>query len=292
MNKWKKGQRLRHLDKPDWGVGQVLQDQDGAGIRVFFAGVGEKLMDAAYGARLAADTSNDADNLLLDNLHLPSGTVASRPMLTFAQAKERFLELFPGGFYGPRLVEEERNYKDRLNGLCVSLLGQTELQRLIADGAYGTVVDSAVQFIGDGELNLPHHIEKMAFTGGVRKLDARTFSESLQHWMHSDEPTASRLAPIARELASIGADKWPILTAFTFFSSPERSVYIKPENLKYAAEVCRFEINYRPGLNALTLDSVSGFYRYLEQKLADLKPRDMMDVQSFIWCIDPKNYGA
>ena len=33
------------------------------------------------------------------------------------------------------------------------------------------------------------------------------------------------------------------------------------------------------------------FYGYVKQQIADLQPRDMIDVQNFIWCIDPE-YGG
>jgi hypothetical protein len=31
-------------------------------------------------------------------------------------------------------------------------------------------------------------------------------------------------------------------------------------------------------------------YRDCTTSTAELKPRDMIDVQSFIWCIDPNSY--
>lgn len=60
-----------------------------------------------------------------------------------------------------------------------------------------------------------------------------------------------------------------------------------PLNLQRTAELSCFEINYRPQLNWLTYYQVMLFYKHLADNIADLKPRDMIDVQSFILCIDP-----
>jgi hypothetical protein len=49
--------------------------------------------------------------------------------------------------------------------------------------------------------------------------------------------------------------------------------------------VCRFELNYRPEPNWLTYRCLLEFAQNLRNKLADLEPKDMIDVQSFLWCI-------
>ncbi len=55
-----------------------------------------------------------------------------------------------------------------------------------------------------------------------------------------------------------------------------------------AADVCNFELNYRPELHWLTHRSVQRFAGVLRSEIATLNPRDMIDVQSFIWCIAPE----
>lgn len=71
---------------------------------------------------------------------------------------------------------------------------------------------------------------------------------------------------------------------------PQTDVLIKPENLKKAAERVWFEINYRSELKWLTYSTVMEFYKYVREKIADLDPKDNIDVQNFIWCTDPVQY--
>jgi hypothetical protein len=64
-------------------------------------------------------------------------------------------------------------------------------------------------------------------------------------------------------------------------------VFLKPTVTQNAAEISGFAINYRPDLNWLTYASVLTFANYLKAELVGLLPRDMIDVQSFMWCIAP-----
>ena len=292
MSGFLKGQRVRHIKRADWGVGQLLENENGEWIKLFFDNSGEKSIGAAYRDQLSTVTGTEAHSTLLDNMYLPNGAVVTRPMVTFAQAKERFLEKFPGGFYGERLLQHERTYKEKLLQRWTELLGREATQELLRAEDYGQICDRAARFIRLQDLTFPSPFEKMAFANGMKVLaDQRAFASALCDWKNPELPVERRLDPFAQVLRGMDCDKWPILTSFAFFSSPTTEVMIKPVNLQYAAELCRFEINYRPALNSLTYESVVRFYRCLWDKLVDLKPRDMIDVQSFIWCIDPSTYG-
>jgi hypothetical protein len=60
---------------------------------------------------------------------------------------------------------------------------------------------------------------------------------------------------------------------------------LKPVVTQPAAELSAFDINFRPDLNWQTFKSVLDFSEYLKSELKDLKPRDMIDIQSFMWCL-------
>ena len=99
-----------------------------------------------------------------------------------------------------------------------------------------------------------------------------------------------RFMQFSRALEEIGAAKWTTASYFLFIAFPDRYMFMKPTVTQSAAEVSAFEINYRPKLNWLTYKSVLAFSDYLKYELSELKPRDMIDVQSFMWCIAPGKY--
>jgi len=64
---YKKGDRVRHPKKPDWGIGQVLADSTDGTVRIFFTHVGEKTisLDFVQPEKLSGDA---ASSLVLDQL--------------------------------------------------------------------------------------------------------------------------------------------------------------------------------------------------------------------------------
>ena len=74
---------------------------------------------------------------------------------------------------------------------------------------------------------------------------------------------------------------------FLFVVHPDKYMFVKPTIVQYASELCGFEINYKPELNWLPYQSILTFSKYLFSEISELKPRDMIDVSSFMWCITP-----
>lgn len=290
MEKLKKDQRVRHSTQSAWGLGQLLEDENTAEIRIFFVNRGVVNLGGQARDMLEVVDGADAQSIYLDHMALPTGGT-SKPMVTLLQAKQRFLEQFPGGYYGDMLVHQEREYKDSLASMARELLGLDILVPLIKTERFQQVCDNAVKLVTHPKNNLPSLFEKLAFKDGFKKLNnPRIFALSLFEYLHGTGALEPRFSHFANVLGRMEADKWPVITTFRFFLFPASDVYIKPINLQHAAEVSRFEINYKPQLNWLTYQSVTAFYQYLSDSTADLKPRDMIDVQSFIWCIDPESY--
>lgn len=292
MNELVKGARVRHSSRPEWGVGQVLEDPSSVGVRIFFEGAegGVKEFQPTYFAKLRVATGSEAESALLDNMLLP-GPARTRPMVTMAQAKARLLEIFPGGLQGDRMRQEERTYKNELAALARSRCDAESLASLLQTGQHSEVLARAHHLVKSSLNNFPSTFEKIAFNNAVNaSVRQKEFAEAFCAWVGPELPTQAAFEGLARELNHMDCAKWPILTCFRFLLHPNVDVLIKPANLAKAAELARFEINYRPELNWLTYHSVMNFYGYVRQQIADLQPRDMIDVQNFIWCIDPDQY--
>jgi len=136
--------------------------------------------------------------------------------------------------------------------------------------------------------NLIFPNEKMALKDGLESSsNQQAFATALCNLLYGDDDLKPRFERYADILESIGAAKWTIATYFLFIVYPEEYVFLKPTVTQNAADVSGFAINYRPGLNWLTYASVLAFANYLKTELVGLSPRDMIDVQSFMWCIAP-----
>tara|TARA_B100002003_G_scaffold183555_1_gene171766 strand:+ start:352 stop:894 length:543 start_codon:yes stop_codon:yes gene_type:complete len=60
-----KGDRVKHLGKSEWGVGQVLNNISGHALWIYFVKVGEKKLDPRY-SDLVEVSGKEADQPLLD----------------------------------------------------------------------------------------------------------------------------------------------------------------------------------------------------------------------------------
>lgn len=280
----KKGDRVTHPLKPAWGLGEVLEDANEEKVRVFFVGDGEKTISLRY-VTLDRVPKDKASHPVLDSLRVPAGSGRIRYQ-SLPASIERFLERFPQGFYGDRFAEEERDYKVRAYELAQDLLSKSELSRLLSANDFAEVCRRALRVSNATNLIFPN--EKMALKDGLElPSNQQAFAMSLFNLLYGDGDLKTRFEKYADVLESIGAAKWTTATYFLFIVDPEAYVFLKPTVTQNAAEISGFEINYRPDLNWRTYESVLKFANYLKGELAELAPRDMIDVQSFMWCIAP-----
>jgi len=137
--------------------------------------------------------------------------------------------------------------------------------------------------------NLIFPNEKMALKDGLEsKQSSKRFAEELCDLLAQPELDETRFMRFAAVLQDIGAGKWTIASYFPYLVFPEAHMFVKPTVTQKTAELSAFDLNYKPELNWLTYERVLEFSRRLRNDLKDLKPRDMIDVQSFMWCIAPE----
>ncbi|MGK0393938.1 hypothetical protein Y019_03250 [Alcanivorax sp. 97CO-6] len=286
---YKKGDRVKHPTKEDWGLGEVVENSNGATVRVFFVGAGEKTLSLQYVQPIKVE-GNEANNAVLDNLKI-SKSLSGIKYQSLPQSIQFFLEEFPQGFYGEKFKEHERDYKDKAHALASDLLDQETYFQLLESEDYSEIVKRALKVANSTNLIFPN--EKMSLKDGLQSLEAqKQFSKSLYSLLYSEEELENRFVAFAKVLENIDAAKWTTATYFLFIVHPEKHMFVKPTITQYSSELCGYEVNYKPQLNWLTYKSVLGFSEYIRSEISELKPRDMIDVQSFMWCIAPGTYGG
>ncbi|MCA1612103.1 MAG: hypothetical protein LC780_14890, partial [Acidobacteria bacterium] len=60
-------------------------------------------------------------------------------------------------------------------------------------------------------------------------------------------------------------------------------IFLKPNVTRIAAQRYGVEFAYRSTPNRETYESLLGFAARVRRDLKDLRPRDMIDLQSFLW---------
>ena len=282
---YKKGERVKHPGLPEWGLGEVLEDSRDDKVRIFFTGVGQKTLSLKYVEPIKI-IGKEAEHLILD--HLLIKATGESKYQSLQQSKEMFLKNFPDGFYGQAYIQGERNYKVAAHELAIDLLGREQLDRLTREKDYEEICKRALKIVNATNLIFPN--EKMALKDGLKsQKNMALFSENLFQLLYGNGGEKERFTSFAETLDEIGAAKWTIQSYFLYILFPDKYIFLKPIVTQQAAEISAFDINYRPDLNWKTYKSVLDFAKYFRSELDDLKPRDMIDIQSFMWCIGPNN---
>jgi hypothetical protein len=76
---------------------------------------------------------------------------------------------------------------------------------------------------------------------------------------------------------------WPLVTVFGFIAQPEQHMFLKPNVTRLAAEAYDFPFEYKSRPTWDTYESLLRFAQAVQRDTRDLGPRDMIDLQSFIW---------
>ena len=284
---FRKGDRIRHPKMEEWGVGEVLEDSRGDSVPVFFVGAGKKILMLEYVQPVRLEGA-EADSAILDNLKIPNESTGIR-YKSLPESIDGFLALFPEGFYGGDFRAHERDYKDKAHALALELLGETVFSDLLAREKFEEIATRVMRIVNATNLLFPN--EKMALRDGLRDPEGqKRFGSALFDVLYGPGMLEGRFDEFSRVLTDLDAGKWTTASYFPFIFHHDKYMFVKPTVTQHAADVCAYNINYTPQLNWETYKSVLAFSNYLRDAIAELKPRDMIDVQSFMWCIDPKNY--
>jgi hypothetical protein len=285
---YKKGERVRHPSVEQWGLGEVLEDSRNDMVTVFFVGHGKTTI-AINELELVRVPASEAADPLLDKLRIPGSKIDFEKYRSLPYSIAYFLNLFPEGFYGDHFFKEERGYKVRAHELATGLLNKEALNTMIAEQRFSEICKQALRVVNATNLMFPN--EKMGLKDGLREPKSeKLFSLQLYRLLYEDISLEEKFVSFADMLEHIGAAKWTTVSYFPFLIHPDEFIFIKPTNTINAAEVCGYQIHYKAQLNWPTFRSILEFSQYLKTAIAELKPRDMIDVQSFMWCITPGKY--
>lgn len=203
------------------------------------------------------------------------------------RCREKFLRFFPRGFQDPGYYDWERGYKWRAHEQWIEFLNRNTYRSMLRQGNFREIADLAVRI--ESRTNLLFSFEKMALRDAVRPArGAQIFAQGLFAFLHSEGELAELFARWCETIAALPHKQsrvltWPVLTVFGFIAEPERHNFLKPKVTKAAAAEYGFDFHYESRPSIETYESLLEFAKVLVHDLRDLEPRDMIDIQSFIW---------
>ena len=195
----------------------------------------------------------------------------------YADARARFLGIFPKGFADPAYASSERAYKGAAADF-ISLNVPLEAA-LSADDATCEAANKAF-----AKTNMVTPIEKTRVQALLRSTKGSAYLAATARLADGDLDALPSLDALMREH---GQPSWPCATYLPFFWRPQSAMFLKPQVTRDSAERVGhpFVHDYEARLNAGTYQSLLGLAKECEIEVSALSPQDRIDVQSFIWVV-------
>jgi hypothetical protein len=214
-------------------------------------------------------------------------TAAKQPDRLISQARRKFLRHFPNGFRDETYLDWERDYKWNAHLRWQDNLSEASFRRLLVDGQFDEIAKRASAI--ESRTNLLFSFEKMALRDAVRpRAGAQAFASALFEFLHGSEEPEVRFPSWVATLDSLPRRQtrvltWPLATVFGFIAQPKEHFFFKPTVTREAFRRCGLPLEYatRPSwpIYKALLDAV----RKVRRDIVDMRPRDMIDMQSFLW---------
>ncbi len=129
----------------------------------------------------------------------------------------------------------------------------------------------------------------MAFRDAVRTTPgARSFAKGLYEFLYGEDSESKRFAVWCEMIAGLPRKQtrvrtWPLVTVFGFLALPSRHMFLKPKVMRSAAQNYGFVLEYQSKPNWDTYSNFLKLARIVRHDVRALRPRDMIDIQSFLW---------
>ena len=210
------------------------------------------------------------------------------------RCRKKFLYYFKKGFNDQTYLDWERDYKWQAHLAWEEQLNREEFQRLLAARKYDQIANTAVRI--ESRTNLLFSFEKMALRDAVRPPEgAKAFAKGLFDYVYGEDSLQQRFERFTEVLASLPRKQtrvltWPLQTVFGFIGNPDEHIFLKPKVTKIAAEKYEFDFYYLSRPNWETYKSLLAFAEEIGADQADLGPKDLIDMQSFMWVLGSDEY--
>jgi hypothetical protein len=206
------------------------------------------------------------------------------------------LRFFPGGFTDETYLAWERDYKEQAHQRWIEVLSPARFRALIEAKRFADIAAEALRI--EAKTNLLFSFEKMALRDAVRSMaGAERFAVGLYQWLHGrgDESVqfdrwCNVVADLPRRQTRVLT--WPVVTVFGFLAQPDRHIFLKPNVTRIAAARYGFALDYRSRPSWATYGQLLDMAGHVQRDLHDLHPRDMIDVQSFLWVQGSEEYSG
>ncbi|MDQ3917801.1 MAG: hypothetical protein M3348_04935 [Acidobacteriota bacterium] len=205
------------------------------------------------------------------------------------RCRRKFLRFFPGGFRDETYLSWEREYKWETHERWEESLAREEFRRLLRARQFSEAAARAVRVEQRSRYSMIFSFEKMALRDAIKTEEgARAFAEGLYEFLHGGGQVERRFEHWVEVVSQLPRRQtrvltWPLVTVFGFIAQPRTHIFLKPNATRTAAREYGFDFKYKSRPSWETYASLLEFAEAIRSDQRDLGPRDMIDLQSFMW---------
>jgi len=210
------------------------------------------------------------------------------------RARRKFLAVFPGGFRDGDFLALERAYKWNAHLAWEEHLSKSAFASLLRKRDYEAIATHAIRI--ESRTNLLFSFEKMALRDALKgKHAAKLFATALFDLLHGRASMQRRFTTWVEAIATLPRRQtrvltWPLATVFGFIARPNDHFFFKPTVTKEAARRYGVQLPYASRPSWEVYATLLDFVALVRQDIKDLRPRDMIDLQSFLWVQGSEEY--
>ena len=202
------------------------------------------------------------------------------------KCRRKFLRFFPGGFRDETYIDWERDYKWEAHQRWMESLDKPAFRKMIEAGQFEKAAGTAVRI--ESRTNLLFSFEKMALRDAIKGRGAQMFAEGLDAWLHGPGNLRQKFERWCDVVGSLPRRQtrvltWPLVTVFGFIAQPDTHIVLTPNVTRAAAREYQFDFRYQSRPSWETYANYLEFAETIRRDLRAMKPRDMIDLQSFMW---------
>lgn len=220
-------------------------------------------------------------------LRAAGGPFRSTSPAALQRAKKKFHRIFPGGFRDETYLAWERDYKWQAHQEWQEYLNEKAFAQALTQKRYADIAARAVRI--ESGRSLLFSFEKMALRDAVRETPgAKIFAEGLFAFLHGKAALGERFGAWCQAVEALPRKQtrvltWPLVTVFGFIAQPQTHIFLKPNTTKEAARVLGLPFHYVSRPNWQTYADYLALADNVRRFIRDMRPRDMIDIQSFFW---------
>jgi hypothetical protein len=211
-----------------------------------------------------------------------------------ARARKKFLRAFPGCFRDETYVDWERDYKWRAHLRWQDDLSEVSFRRHITNRQFEQAARLASSI--ESRTNLLFSFEKMALRDAIRSpAGAQAFTCALFDFLHGHDNPEIRFASWIAALDALPRRQtrvltWPLATVFGFIAQPQWHFFFKPTVTREALRRCGMDLDYSSRPSWPVYKALLEAVRTIRNEIVSMRPRDMIDMQSFLWVQGSEEY--